>query len=105
MTDATSKPLTQPTPRLQEVQWFWRRLWSYGVTVLALAIVTVIVWALGWVSLSDAAAHALQGVAYALIGLTVFVGLVYVVGATAYEIIQLIQAASVDRLMGRRPGQ
>lgn len=104
MTDAP-QPLTQPTPRLQEVQWFYRRLWSYGVTVLSLVIVAGIVWALGMVSLGDAAASALQGIAYALIGLTVFVGLIYVVGATAYEVIQLVQAASVDRILGRRAGQ
>jgi hypothetical protein len=98
MTEAT---LTQPTPRLIEVQWFWRRSWSFLVTVVALAIVAGIVWCLGQPGLTDLQSRALQGVAYALIGLIVFVGLIYVAGATAYEAIQLIQGAKVD-LAGRR---
>ncbi|QQQ19691.1 hypothetical protein JIP62_06280 [Brevundimonas vitis] len=98
MNEAT---LTQPTPRLVEVQWVWRRSWSFLVTVIALVIVAGIVWCLGQPGVVDLQARALQGVAYALIGLIVFVGLIYVVGATAYELVQLIQAAKVD-LAGRR---
>lgn len=97
-----TQKLTPPTPRLVEVQWFWRRCWSYGVTVVALVIVGCIVWALRSPDLVPAAAPALQGVAYGLIGLVALVGLIYVVGATAYELVQLVQAAKVD-LAGRRP--
>lgn len=100
MTDA---PLTPPTPRLVEVQWFWRRVWSYLVTVFALGIVAFIVLALRAPDLGTAPAAALQGVAYALIGLVVFVGLIYVVGATAYELVQLVQAAKVDLALRRPP--
>ena len=101
MTDA----LTPPTPRLQEVQWFWRRWWSFGVTVIALAIVAAIVWSLRSTGITDAQAAALQGVAFALIGTVVFVGLIYVVGATAYELVQLVQAAKVDIAIGGRDGR
>lgn len=98
MTDA----LTQPTPRLQEVQWLWRRWWSFGVTVIALAIVGFIVWTLPAPELTAPAAVALQNIAYALIGTVIFVGLIYVVGATAYELTQLVQAAKVDLALGRK---
>jgi hypothetical protein len=89
--------LTQPTPRLREVTWLWRRLWSFGVTFGALAIVAGIVMVLPGTGLALAQAVALQQVAFALIGLIVFVGLIYVVGATAYELVQLVEAAKVDR--------
>ncbi len=88
--------LTPQTPRLVEVQWFWRRSWSFLVTVVALLIVGFIVWALRGPGLADAQAAALQGVAYACLGVVVFIGLIYVVGATAYELVQLVQAAKVD---------
>lgn len=98
----TDTPLTPPTPRLVEVQWFWRRVWSFTVTLTALLIVGFIVWSLRLAGLGAAQAAALQGVAYALIGVVVFVGLIYVVGATAYELVQLVQAAKVDLAL-RRP--
>ena len=88
---------TTPTPRLREVTWLWRRLWSFGVTFGALAIVAFIVSVLPEAGLALPQAVALQQVAFALIGLIVFVGLIYVVGATAYELVQLIEAARVDR--------
>lgn len=99
MTDTT---LTPPTPRLVEVQWWWRRIWSFLVTIVSLGIVAFIVWSLRGPDLGAAQAAALQGVAYALIGVVVFVGLIYVVGATAYELVQLVQAAKVDLAL-RRP--
>lgn len=97
MSDRDPATLTQPTPRLREVTWLWRRLWSFGVTFAALAIVAFIVFVLPEAGLAATQALALRQVAYALIGLIVFVGLIYVVGATAYELVQLVEAARVDR--------
>jgi hypothetical protein len=97
--------LTQPTPRLREVTWLWRRLWSFGVTFAALGIVAFIVQVLPGAGLGVAQAVALQQVAFALIALTVFVGLIYVVGATAYELVQLVQAARIDRARAPESGR
>lgn len=97
--------LVQPTPRLKEIEWLWRRWWSFGVTVVALAIVAFIVWSLRGIGMTDAQAVALQHIAYGLIGTVVFVGLIYVVGATAYELTQLVQAARVQIAIGRGPSK
>ncbi len=105
MTVRDPSTLTQPTPRLREVTWLWRRLWSFGVTFAALAIVAGIVFVLPGAGLALAQAVALQQVAFALIGLIVFVGLIYVVGATAYELVQLVEAAKVDRARSIEAGR
>lgn len=97
----TEASLVPPAPRLKEIEWLWRRWWSFGVTVAALAIVAFIVWSLRSPGLADAQALALQYVAYGLIGTVIFVGLIYVVGATAYELTQLVQAARVQIAIGR----
>lgn len=101
MTDAQLMP---PVPRLKEIEWLWRRWWSFGVTLISLAIVAFIVWSLRATGMSDAQAVAMQHVAYGLIGTVVFVGLIYVVGATAYELTQLVQAARVQIAIGRGAG-
>ena len=98
MTDASLVPAA---PRLKEIEWLWRRWWSFGVTVVALAIVAFIVWSLRGVGMTDAQAIALQHIAYGLIGTVVFVGMIYVVGATAYELTQLVQAARVQIAINR----
>ena len=41
-------------------------------------------------------AQALSGVAYGLLALNAFIGLIYVVGATAYELTQLVSSARID---------
>lgn len=92
--------LIQPTPRLKEIEWLWRRWWSFSVTAIGLAIVAFIVWSLRQAGMTDAQAVALQHIAYGLIGTVVFVGLIYVVGATAYELTQLVQAAKVQIAIG-----
>ncbi|MGH7027358.1 hypothetical protein [Brevundimonas sp.] len=86
----------QPAPRLNEINWFWRRLWSFSVTFVALAIVGGVVWTLRAPHISAGQAMALQSIAYGLIGTVVFVGLIYVVGATTYELAQLAAARRVD---------
>ena len=96
----TDTSLVPAAPRLKEIEWLWRRWWSFGVTVVALAIVAFIVWSLRGVGMSDAQAIALQHIAYGLIGVVFFVGLIYVVGATAYELTQLVQAARVQIAIG-----
>ncbi len=93
----------QPAPRLNEINWFWRRFWSFGVTFIALAIVAGIVWSLRAPHLGPAQAMALQSVGYGLIGTVVFVGLIYVVGATTYELAQLAAARRVDVARARLP--
>lgn len=91
--DAT---LTQPSPRLNEIQWLWRRLWVFGVTGANLALLAGIVWSFSQASPAQHAAQALAGVAYGLIALNAFIGLIYVVGATAYELTQLVASARID---------
>ncbi|NBB51484.1 hypothetical protein GVN24_24675 [Rhizobium sp. CRIBSB] len=93
---------TPPAPRLVEIQWLWRRLWVFTTTLVSLAILAGIVLALAGAGLNAAAAPALAGVAYGLIALIAFIGLIYVVGATAYELTQLVTAARVD-LASLRP--
>ncbi len=101
----TDTSLVPPVPRLKEIEWLWRRWWSFGVTVIALAIVGFIVWSLRAAGMTDAQAIAMQHIAYGLIGTVVFIGLVYVVGATAYELTQLVQAARVQIAIGRGGGE
>lgn len=91
-----AEPLVQPAPRLQEVNWLWRRWWVFGVTFGGLVILNAIVVALARQGLTPASAAALAGVAYGLIALNAFVGLIYVVGATAYELVQLAASARID---------
>lgn len=93
MTDAT---LTQPSPRLNEIQWLWRRLWVFGVTAANLILLGGIIWTFSQASPAAPAASAMAGVAYGLIGLNAFIGLIYVVGATAYELTQLVSSARID---------
>lgn len=93
----------QPAPRLNEINWLWRRLWSFGVTVFALVIVAGIVWTIRAPDLGPAQALALQNIGYALILTVIFVGLIYVVGATTYELVQLVQAGRVD--VANAPGR
>lgn len=100
----TDTPLVPPVPRLKEIEWLWRRWWSFCVTGISLVIVAAIVWSLRQAGLGDAQAVALQNIAYGLIGTVVFIGLIYVVGATAYELTQLVQAARVQIAIGRGSG-
>lgn len=102
MTDASLMP---PVPRLKEIEWLWRRWWSFCVTGVSLVLVAGIIWALRQPGLTDAQALALQGLGYALCGTVVFIGLIYVVGATAYELTQLVQAARVQIAIGRGASQ
>lgn len=101
----TGSNLVPAAPVLKEIEWLWRRWWSFGVTLISLAIVAFIVWALRQPGLGDAQAVALQQIGWGLIGTVVFIGLVYVVGATAYELTQLVQAARVQIAIGRGPSQ
>lgn len=97
----TDTSLVPPAPRLGEIEWLWRRWWSFSVTLIALIIVAFIVWSLRGVGMTDAQAVAMQHIAYGLIGTVIFIGLIYVVGATAYELTQLVQAARVQIAIGR----
>lgn len=92
----TEPTLTQPSPRLNEIQWLWRRLWVFGVTVANLGLLAGIIWTFSQASPSAPAASALAGVAYGLLALNAFIGLIYVVGATAYELTQLVSSARID---------
>lgn len=93
MTDAV---LTPAPPRLREIQWLWRRLWVFVVTGANLGLLAGIIWTFSQASPSAPAAQALAGVAYGLISLNAFIGLIYVVGATAYELTQLVASARID---------
>lgn len=94
--------LVRPAPRLMEINWFWRRLWSFAVTLALLAIVALHAWFLGREGLNPEQAAAIQRTVWAELGLIAFVGAIYVGGATVYECWQLVSAVRVDRaLLGR----
>lgn len=99
MTDARLVP---PPPRLQEINWRYRRFFSFGLTLLSLTLLAGIIWSLGNLQLGQGAVAALTGIAYALIVLIAAVMLIYVGGATTYELVQLAQAAKIDISLGKR---
>ena len=69
-----------------EVRWFWRRVYTYGVTVLNCAGLGVIVLRLN-------NAEALKWVALALIGANVVLATLYLAGATVTDWAKLAHAA------------
>lgn len=99
MTDAR---LVQPAPRLQEISWLWRRWFCFGLGLLDLVLLAAIIWSLGNLQLGRDAVNALTGIAYALIVLQSVNMLIYVGGATTYELVQLAQAAKIDISLGKR---
>lgn len=96
--------LVQPAPRLHEINWQARRWWSFIVTIVGLALIAGLTWIIGQPQTPPEAAQAAAGAIYALCGLIAFVGVLYIAGATGYEIAQLFQAARVDAasLVNRR---
>lgn len=96
MTEAASPALVQPSPRLHEINWGWRRAWSFGVTLICLGLLAWVVGALAHAGLTPQAAQPLAWVGFGLIGLIAFVGLLYVAGATAYEFVQLASATRIQ---------
>jgi hypothetical protein len=101
----TEDRLVQPAPRLLEITWLWRRSFCFGLALLLLAILAAIVWSLGNLDLGRDAVVALTGIAYAVIVLLAVDMLIYVGGATTYELVQLAQAAKIDISLGRRAAQ
>ena len=99
MTDARLVP---PPPRLQEITWLWRRSFCFGLAVLVLILLAAIIWSLGHLTLGQGAVNALTGIAFALIGLLFADMMIYVGGATSYELAQLAQAAKIDISLGKR---
>lgn len=90
--DSPDIGLVQPAPRLVEIQWFWRRLWVFVTTIGNLVLLAGIVWALA----HGAASMLLVWVALALIAFQALIGAVYILGATSYELVQLLTAAKID---------
>jgi hypothetical protein len=101
----TAPVLTPPPPQLREIQWFWRRLWVFVVTTANLALLAGIIWTFSRAAPAAPAAAALSGIAYGLIALNAFLGLIYVVGATAYELTQLLASARIDLAFARLGGR
>jgi formylmethanofuran dehydrogenase subunit A len=69
-----------------EVRWFWRRVYTYGVTVVNSAGVGAIVW-----RLNDA--QALKWLGLALVGANVVTATLYLAGATVTDWAKLAHAA------------
>ncbi|WP_439471320.1 hypothetical protein [Brevundimonas sp.] len=101
----TDTRLVPAPPRLQEITWLWRRCFSFGLAALILVLLAGIIWSLGHLTLGQGAVNALTGIAFALIALLFADMLVYVGGATTYELVQLAQAAKIDISLGKRGGQ
>lgn len=74
-----------------EAKWTWRRLYTYGVTVAALALLAVIVWRID--------AGGLKGVAWGLIALIGLLATYYLIAPTAEHIVAALRA-----WRGREPG-
>jgi hypothetical protein len=71
---------------LVEVRWLWRRIYTYGATLLNSAGVAGVVW-----RLHDA--QALKWIALALIGANVVLATLYLAGATVTDWAKLAHAA------------
>lgn len=85
-----------PDPRfpvgteLPEVNWLYRRLYSFGLTFAAAALV-------GFVAARLTDVGALRAIALGALGVIVLTQLLYVGGATLYEIWQLVSAVRTKR--------
>lgn len=71
---------------LLEVRWLWRRIYTYGATLLNCAVVGAVVW-----RLHDPAA--LKWIALALVGSNVALATLYLAGATVTDWAKLAAAA------------
>ncbi|MCY1648164.1 hypothetical protein OVA11_14160 [Caulobacter sp. SL161] len=74
-----------------EVRWTWRRVYSYGQSVIYSLLLAAII-----VKLPTAAASAgspLMWIGLAIVGAQVIVGLLYLAGATATDIARVTAAA------------
>ena len=69
-----------------EVRWLWRRIYTYGATLLNSAGVAGVVW-----RLHDA--QALKWIALALVGANVVLATLYLAGATVTDWAKLAHAA------------
>lgn len=74
-----------PAPRLAEVKWTWRRLYSFGLAAACL-------WLIRMIIVRPQDVGQLQGLGLALCGLIALVTLVYVAGALATDIARIIEA-------------
>lgn len=76
--------MTDPQDPLPEQSWLWRRIYTYGGTVAALAL-------LAWV-VARLPADLLQPVAFGLMGLVALYALVYLIAPSAVDIAKITQA-------------
>jgi hypothetical protein len=81
-----------------ETKWFWRRLYIYGFSVWAMALVSVIVVRVA--EPGDPRAR----IALWLIGLTGFLATLYIAGASAKELALIFKAANPWAKNGGDPG-
>ncbi len=99
LVDGPSGPiLVAPPPEqdLPEIQWLWRRVYTYGLTVILAALFGVIIW-----RTKDAATLKLFG--EILAGLIALQSLLYLAGATCTDITRLVKAVELHRIWA--PGQ
>jgi len=73
-------------PRLPEIRWTYRRWYTYGLTVIASALLACIIW-----RLHDP--RALMWLGLALCAVIVLLALSYLYGATVTDVAQLTAAA------------
>ncbi|MDM8352907.1 hypothetical protein [Brevundimonas diminuta] len=77
-----------PQDPLPEASWFWRRWFTYVVTIACLGGV-------GWIIHKLADGVHLAGVAYALIGLCALLATYYLIAPAAEHIVKLVRLASL----------
>lgn len=71
-----------------ESQWTWRRVFTYAVTVAALALLAVVVWRME--------PGQLRAVALGLIGLVALLATYYLIAPTAEHIVAALRAWKGD---------
>lgn len=75
-------PLDEQDP-LPENKWFWRRLFAYVVTAVALGLV-------GWIVSKLASPEPLAHIAYWLIGLCALLATYYLIAPSAEHVVRMV---------------
>lgn len=97
MTAEPTPPLIDPQNALPENSWGWRRLLTFVVTFVSLALISWIVW-------KTADGNHLAGIAYGLIGLIAWMAVLYLIAPTSEHIARMISLSSISKVALRRGG-